>query len=180
MTDESPIVSEEVQAITTDNPYKTIVDVFLRPSNFEDKFPAVLDVVDEDFKGVLRSAAPDESASLETYVMLLRHESDPAKGFLVVHFNHPDLKTVPFILPVERSDAENAGEDCIMQALSEMAASENADEYLEHPIVPIFFALTTTAMWEDSPEVVLTPFGRALAQVITRALATQPPAEAVH
>ncbi|ELK5289341.1 hypothetical protein Q6670_004008 [Salmonella enterica] len=179
MTDEVELITNEVKAIATTNPFQTIVDVFLRPSKFGDKFPAVLDITDEDFKGVMRSTKPEE-VSMETYVMMLRHESDPTKGFLLVHFNHEDLKTVPFILPVERSDAEDAGEACIMNALHQMACSENADEYLDHPVVPVFFALTTTAMWEDSPEVELTPFGRSLAKILTRALAPLPPAETVH
>lgn len=179
MTDEVELITNEVQAIATTNPFQTIVDVFLRPSKFGEKFPAVLDIGEDDFKGVMRSSNPEE-VSMETYVMMLRHEDDPTKGFLLVHFNHADLKTVPFILPVERSDAEDAGENCIMNALHQMACSENADEYLENTVVPVFFALTTTAMWKDEPEVKLTPFGRALAKVLTRALASIPPAETVH
>ena len=179
MTDEANLVANEVKAIATTNPFQTIVDVFLRPSKFGEKFRAVLDIGEDDFKGVMRSSKPEE-VSMETYVMVLRHETDPGKGFLVVHFNHEDLKTVPFILPVEHDAAEDAGEACILSALHQMAHSENADEYLKHPVVPVFFALTTTAMWKDEPEVALTPFGRALAKVLTRALASIPPAETVH
>lgn len=171
--------AQQPESISTRNPFETILDLFLRKFDFPDTVPVDLTLHDGDFRGVMTSK--DESVDLETFVMLLRHQHDPDTRYLVIHFNSPKIRAVPFIAPVTLSDDPESGPKFIFDALHSIASSPDADAKREHPAVQTFFALCLQYD-EAVDDVRLTNFGTALSKLLTKALALPKPAEgeAIH
>ncbi|ECZ5235285.1 hypothetical protein AH156_20035 [Salmonella enterica subsp. enterica serovar Enteritidis] len=171
--------TEQPVAINTTDPFETILDVFLRRYNFPDFVPVDLTLHDGDFRGVM--TCQDEAVDLETFVMLLRHKTEPDERYMVIHFNSQNIKSVPFIAPVTFNDDPDCGAGFIFNALHGIASSPDADAQRENPAVQTFFGLCLQYD-EEKDDVSLTNFGVALSKLLTKALATPKPAEgeAIH
>lgn len=176
MTDTTEVKRE---VINTQNPYETILDVYLRKFNFPDQVPVDLTLHDGDFRGVMVSK--DAAVDLQTFVMLLRHQHDPDVRYLVIHFNSEKLATVPFIAPVILSDDPESGEKFIFDALYTVSQHSDVEAQMKHPAVQTFFMLCLH--FDDAAEeVTLTNFGKALSRILTTALSLPKPTqgEAIH